>query len=309
MYPKTYTEIIYKICQKHNISIESIDDTSILKLTHNNSTHYIWSRRFDINSAISAKIADNKFETYKVLDLYSIPVVECIKINRLFTDEYNNSSYSNFYICNEMLNKHTAIVIKPNCSYEGYGVFKCISKKQIEEALVTLYYKYKYIVVSPFINIESEYRAIFFKGEILLVYRKELPCIISDGERPLIALLTKKEYRPYIKIFSENELNTIYRKGDKIYLNWKFNLSQGALCSIVNEKNLYNKISSLAISAANAIGIDFASVDIIIDVDGKMQILETNSGVAMDQFIHKATNGREIAASIYEKVIVRMFNL
>ena len=309
MYHKTYTEIIFEICQKHNISIEPIYDTSILKLTYNDSTRYIWSRRFDINSAISAKIADNKFETYKVLDSYSIPVVECIKINRLFTNEYDNSSYSNFYICNEMLNKHTAIVIKPNCSYEGYDVFKCISKKQIEEVIATLYYKYKYIVVSPFINIKSEYRAIFFKGEILLVYWKELPFIISDGEKPLIELLTEKEFRPYIKMFSESELNTIYRKGHKIYLNWKFNLSQGARCSMVNERNLYNKISSLAISAAKAIGINFASVDIIIDVNEKMQILEINAGVAMDQFIHKATNGRIIAASIYEKVIMHMFNL
>lgn len=310
MYPKAYIEIIYEICKNHNIFIEAIDNTSILKLSYNNSTHYIWSRRFDVNSAISAKIADNKFETYKVLDSHCIPVAECIKMTRLFTTEYNSSLYSNFCVCKEMLDKHTAVVIKPNSSYEGYGVFKCTSEKQIEEALITLYSKYKYIVVSPFINVKSEYRAIFFKGEILLIYKKELPFIIADEEMSLLELLLNQtEYRSYIRTIQDEELNKIYSKGEKIYLNWKFNLSQGAFCSLVDEENLYNKLSSLAISAANLIGITFASVDIIIDGDGKMQILEINSGVAMDQFIQKTTNGRKIATSIYEKVIKNMFSL
>lgn len=310
MYPKAYLEIIYEICQKYNISIERINKTTILKLIYNDSTHFIWSRRFDINSAIASKIADNKYETCEVLESYNIPVVKCRKITRPFTTEDDNSQSSNFCICKELLDEHGAVVIKPNDSYEGNGVYKCFTEKQIEEALINLYAKYKYLVVSPLIDVRSEYRAIFLNGEILLVYKKELPFIISDGEKTLIELLLEKEeYIPYIRIFQEKELKKIYDKGKKIFLNWKFNLSQGALCKIIDEKNLYNMLSSLAISAANAIGITFASVDIIVDNKEQMQILEINSGVAMDQFIQKATNGRKIASSIYEKAIKQMFNL
>ena len=309
MYPKAYLDIIYEICQKYNISIKQINLTSILELNYNKSTHFIWSRRFDLNSAISAKIADNKHDTIKVLESHNIPVVSCKKITRPYTIEYADSMSSNYCICKELLDKHGAVVIKPNNSYEGNGVYKCINGKQIEEALTNLYAKYKYLIVSPYKNIKSEYRTIFLKGEVLLVYKKELPYIVSDGKKPLIELLLQKEeYFSFISSFKEKELKQVYEKGEKIYLNWKFNLSQGALCSIVYEKSLYNKLSSLAIAASNAIGIAFASVDIIIDENDQMRILEINSGVAMDQFIQKETSGRQIAASIYEKAIKYMFD-
>lgn len=310
MYPKTYIEIIYEICSKYNICVESISDTTVLKLTLNNIIHYIWSRRFDINTSVSARLADNKFETYRVLETNNIPVVKCAKITRLFTEEYKDSGETNFSICNNMLLKYGSIVIKPNSSYEGYDVYKCTSTKRIEEILNILYNKYKYIVISPFINIKSEYRAIYFNGEILLIYEKQLPYVISDGKTSLIELLIKKDYCSYIKMFSDDELCKVYHKGKRINLNWKFNLSQGSYCSIIDEQqSLYNKLNSLAISAANAINITFASVDIVIDTDGKLRILEINSGVAMDQFIMKVNGGRKIATSIYEKVIKHMFYL
>ena len=123
MYPKDYLQIIYKICEKHNISIREFNNTSVLRLIYNNEQHFIWSRRFDLNSAISSRLADNKYEMFKVLYSCGIPVVSCDKLFRVGTEEYTNNYDSNFHICEKFLKQHKTIVIKPNNSYEGKNVF------------------------------------------------------------------------------------------------------------------------------------------------------------------------------------------
>ena len=64
----------------------------------------------------------------------------------------------------------------------------------------------------------------------------------------------------------------------------------------------------MAYNAAKAINISFASIDILKDEQGQLQVLEINAGVAMDQFIQKYPDGENIAFSIYEKALLAMFN-
>ena len=104
------------------------------------------------------------------------------------------------------------------------------------------------------------------------------------------------------------KLNEIYPKGQKIFINWKFNLSQGSTCKIVTNQELIFKLSTIAIDAANAIGISFATIDILKDQNGVFKVLEINAGVAMDQFIQQVHHGKKIATAIYEKAILSMFS-
>lgn len=64
MYPDTYDKIIHALCEKHQINIQKIGNESIYKLTKGKSVHFIWSRRFDINTTLSCRIADNKYAAY-----------------------------------------------------------------------------------------------------------------------------------------------------------------------------------------------------------------------------------------------------
>lgn len=105
------------------------------------------------------------------------------------------------------------------------------------------------------------------------------------------------------------ELNFIPPAGQKIILNWKFNLTQGASCQIIEKSDLYSKLCNLAIKSANAIGISFATIDIIEEENGNLSVLEINSGVAMDQFIQQVPSGKNIATNIYEKAILSMFHI
>lgn len=310
MYPKDYLEIIYEICKQHSICITSFENTSVLCLSRNKEQHFIWSRRFDLNSAIAARLADNKYETYKVLQSSNIPAVECCKLARIDTEEYESDPNSNLCICQKLLEQYKTIVIKPNNSYEGKNVYRCSNIKEAEAALQSIYTNNKFIVATPYINAANEYRTFLLHGTILLVYKKNLPYIIADGKSTLLELLTTQSYD--FKMINQqlyHELNVIYPAGKKIILNWKFNLTQGASCQIIEESDLYSKLCNLAISAANAIGISFATVDILEEPNGNLTVLEINAGVAMDQFIQQIPSGRDIATKIYEKAILSMFHI
>jgi glutathione synthase/RimK-type ligase-like ATP-grasp enzyme len=310
MYPKDYLEIIYEICKKYSISITSFENTSVLCLSHKKEQHFIWSRRFDLNSAIASRLADNKYETSVVLQSCGIPVVECYKLSRIGTEEYISTPDSNLCICRKLLSQYGIIVVKPNNSYEGKNVYRCSTMKDVEMAFHSIYSSHKFIVVTPYINAINEYRAFFLNGTILLIYKKDLPYIIADGKSTLMELLVAQSY-DYKMINHQlyKELNRIYPVGQKIILNWKFNLTQGASCQIIESSDLYSRLCSLAIKSANAIGISFATVDIIEEENGNLIVLEINAGVAMDQFIQQVPSGRNIATNIYEKAILSMFHL
>lgn len=308
MYPNTYEKIIYQLCDKHQINIQKIDGESIYRLAKNNFVHYIWSRRFDINSTIASRIADNKYATYLVLKSLSIPIIPCIKLPRIDTKEYPNLEISIFEICQNLLLESSHIVIKPNNSYEGIDVYKCSSLKDVEQNILQIANKYKYLVASPYIDAIAEYRLFYLDNQILYAYKKNQEKIICDGTSTVIELLLNNKTN--LNTVSKDimcQFDKIYPKGNELKLNWKFNLSQGGDCVPITDDNLYKKLVNIAISAANAINIRFATIDILVDQDNNMQVLEINAGVAMDQFIIKYPNGKEIATSIYEKAIIAMF--
>lgn len=308
MYPNTYDKILYEICKNNQIKIEKFKDESLYKLTKDDSVHFIWSRRFDINTTLSCRIADNKYATYLVLNSSNIPAVPCIKIPRIDTEEYLKLEYSIYEICYNLLNEVGTIVIKPNNSYEGTDVFKCKNLKEVESVLFHIEKKYKYLVISPYIHALAEYRLFFLDNQILYAYKKERMHIICDGVSTVAELLMNNKINlstitPDIYL----QFNKIYPQNHKLQLNWKFNLSQGAKCIPIENTALCKELTKIAVSAANAINIRFATIDILVDEFNNKQVLEINAGVAMDQFIIQNPNGIQIATSIYEKAIISMF--
>lgn len=309
MYPKAYLEIIKDVCIKHSIGIQFFPGESILRLSQNDNVHYIWSRRFDLNSAISARIADNKFATYIVLYSFNVPTIECIKLSRMDTEEYANSEIGNVEACQKLLSTNSSIVIKPNNSYEGTDVYKCESVKDIEKTLQLLGNKYKFLIVSPFIESVAEYRVIYLNGKIMFIYQKVRPYLVCDGKSSVMELLVKSNYNlTQLDNKVMRQISNVYPEGYTLQLSWKFNLSQGANCIPVTDDNLRNNVSYLALTAAKAINISFATIDILQSNTGELYVLEINAGVAMDQFIQKYPNGRDLAFSIYEKAVLSMFN-
>lgn len=302
MYGPKYNEIIYNICKNNGIHYKKYDSDLVL-LEYNNRNKYIWSRRFPNNPNSSCKIMDSKSLCSLVLKNYGIPSVYHQRLIHPCSPKYIQQEISNFRFCCKYLKKHNKVVLKPDNSYEGTGVFFCKSEKEIEFALEKIFSNYKTASISKFIEIINEYRLFYLEGEILFAYKKVLPYVIGDGFSSIHELIIKLKNGNIDITNAMVDLNSIPQEGEKVIISWKRNLSLGSTPEPINDKNQLIKLSSLAKSAATAVDAHFVTIDIIEDSNRNIQVLEMNSGVAMDQFILQYEDGYNIAYKIYESAI------
>ena len=69
--------------------------------------------------------------------------------------------------------------------------------------------------------------------------------------------------------------------GEEVPINWRHNLGQGAEAQLIDEcDTTYKPITTLALMAANVLGIALASVDVVSTHQG-LRVLEINSGIMM----------------------------
>lgn len=86
--------------------------------------------------------------------------------------------------------------------------------------------------------------------------------------------------------------------------DWRHNLDAGAKPVLLEGGEIRAACVKLAIDAANAIGIAFASID-VVRVDGDWRVLEINSGVMMEALgmLHP-----ELAQAAYDAAMDRVFD-
>ncbi|MET4216886.1 glutathione synthase/RimK-type ligase-like ATP-grasp enzyme [Bradyrhizobium sp. LB7.2] len=85
--------------------------------------------------------------------------------------------------------------------------------------------------------------------------------------------------------------------------DWRHNLDAGAKPVLVQDGEVSAACGKLAIDAANAIGIRFASID-VVRVDGAWVVLEINSGVMMEAL---AKLHPELVQATYDAALDRVF--
>ena len=61
------------------------------------------------------------------------------------------------------------VVVKPKMGTGGAEVECCSSQKQLEACVHRMMAKYEDLVMSPFYDIENEYRAVMLDGEVRLL--------------------------------------------------------------------------------------------------------------------------------------------
>jgi glutathione synthase/RimK-type ligase-like ATP-grasp enzyme len=85
--------------------------------------------------------------------------------------------------------------------------------------------------------------------------------------------------------------------------DWRHNLDAGAKPVLLDDGEVRTACVNLAIDAASAIGITFASID-VVRVDGEWRVLEINSGVMMEALgnLHP-----ELVQATYDAALNRVF--
>ncbi len=308
---KPFSKIIKEICEEQNIEEKMLSYNWIRELKKGDIIHHIINYQLDLNTANAYNISNDKFATYEVLSSNNIPTIEH---RMIFNPQTRSNWYEDKFIKDAeklLLENDNKVVIKANDSSKGKDVYFCSSKKEIENTVKQLFSENKNTLSAcPYIDIDYEYRVIYFYGEILYIYKKEKPFVLGDGNKTLKQLINEKnkEYNINIEIINFLDLNYVPYNGEKVIISWKHNLSNGAIPIVINEDEEYiDKIKSIALSAGKAMNINFASIDIALTKNKKVLVMEVNASVCMNTFTERIPNGYNIAKDIYRKAIKKMF--
>lgn len=296
--------MIEEICQEKGIEMVDISYDWITILRRGNVEKKLINNNFYVNSRVSVELAKDKYSTYEVLKFHGIPMIEH---KPLFNPEIMQG-VEGINRRFEILKNAEKQVIKASDSSQGKDVF--VSQKENEKLQIVeeLFKRHvEAVVVCPYVEIEFEYRAIVLEGEVIFLYKKQKPYIVGNGEWNVRRLI-EQDLKYLAEPMADLDLEYIPKKGEKVTVGWKHNLSNGAIPLLVEQEDLYaEEVKKMALEAQKAMELKFASVDICVTTEKKVCVMEVNSNVCISKFCELMPNGYEIGKNIYRKVIDKMF--
>ena len=300
----TYAKIIHEICRDNDIELTSFSGDWVFMLKKGDKLKYILAYQFDLNTAAVQGICKDKCAASDILMHHGVPCVEHV----FFTTPV--SSYlpkgGNMKRLQQLLDKHSKLVCKPNEGASGKNVFAVTNGGELEAAMSKIFESAESMAVSPYYEIEKEYRLIVLDGVVKLAFSKEIPYVKGDGASNLATLISKGNLHVLPAGMESVDLGQVLEKGAVWKYGWKHNLAHGAIAQVVSDDALISSLSDLAIKAVNVLNIRFASVD-IISTEGGFRVLEINSGVMMEHFASSSPENYAKAKEIYEKAVDVMF--
>ena len=300
---KIFIKIIKEACKELNYKIKFNFNGLLIKITTPKKSFLIFKNSFGLNNNLSSKICRDKSATSKILKDNQIPNIN----HWIFYTTGNKINSQEESQLNKKLSIYKKLVLKPNEGSSGQDVYLIQNKKELKQISNKLTKKYRSIAISPFIDIQNEYRVIILNQKIQLIFKKEKPFIIGDGKTKLKKLILNKyqtiintEYLKNKKI----KLNKILPLNKKLLLGWKFNLKHNAHAIIINKNNKeYKQLQKLAKKTAQILNINFSSIDIIKDNKNQFKIIEVNSLVSLTHFSQQGKKEYLISKDIYKKAI------
>lgn len=170
-----YHQTLEEICHESGISLTWLSAGWMAQLDKGEERHRILGHKFDLNSAASSLVADDKYATYEVLRQDGVPVISHNIVYEYTNHEpYATGKNSLEYILNFFTAHDKHIVIKPNLGQCGNNVFQITSEDQIPAALKKIFHQSMSASMCPFYHIRHEYRVIVLDGEECLSYQKNL---------------------------------------------------------------------------------------------------------------------------------------
>lgn len=291
-------KIYEKICQESNYKVEFYCDNYITVINKNKS---IIDYDYCLNNTSAMEICRDKSATAAIMIAAKIPCVPHILIK--------GNKGGMVEIVNQYVKLWNGpIVVKPAGGSNGIGV------KKISDPIGLERYVLDYVVsgftVSPFVEIINEYRIVCLDGQVILVYKKNLPVVTGNGTANILQLITEKySIYPYccttlIKSLETTELFRIPIDGEIVNLSWRHNLCHGAFPTPVNTE-CHNNLIPLALKVVTALNLRYGAVDIIETTGSdKFQVLEVNSTPGFTNFI--MFYGREVFTQVLRPIINRL---
>ena len=308
---RIFVQAIKTYCAEHHIALDVCADGWLIVMADGARRKLAFAYDLGLNSAVAHRIANDKSATSDVLALSGIACVP----HTLFL---NPELYAFVPPCGAweamlaLLQQWPAgVVVKPNEGTSGRSVFRVSDKPAFELAVKRIFSAHMGLVVSPFLHIEDEVRVVVLDGRPLVVYSKNRPTVTGDGKRSLLALAlasvpAARHAIVLPGLFADLDkpaLDAIVPAGERRVLNWRHNLETGAEPVLLHDGATREACVALAGRAADAIGIRFASVD-VVRANGSWQVLEVNSGVMMEALSREHP---ELVQATYNAALAEVF--
>lgn len=151
-------------CELRSITFQAYSDDWVLRLNQNGRTKWIFGYKFDLNSAASASIAQDKVATYQSLEAAGITAVPHY-LARTLSSQIPADIH-------EALGTNP-VVSKPLSGTGGRDV-QLHKTYELAAAAVKQMRDWSW-TFSPYINLVAEFRVVILDGEIVLSYKKTQP--------------------------------------------------------------------------------------------------------------------------------------
>lgn len=306
---RNFVKIIREICLEENIELKSFSYDWIFQLSKNNKNNFIIGYQFGLNSASVHSICCDKSAASEIMTSLNIPNVEHYFFMAPTNQKYISET-GNWNILKKKLEKYGQLVCKTNEGSGGNLVFRANNQYELEKAVYKIFQKSHSMAISPYYNIDNEYRAVVLDGKIKLLYSKQRQYVTGDGIHSIGSLifeyLSKEENKNANIKLPDDDLTKIINKGERFEFNWKHNLGQGAKATIVQNQDIKTKIEAIVQLVVNRMNVRFASID-VVNCNGCYKILEINSGVMLEHFSQQDNRSYRIAKEIYKEAIKKMF--
>lgn len=167
-----FQELIYEICSENGVSFELISKEWIIKLNKNGIYKYIAGTKMPLNSETTFLLCRDKYATYEVMKTAGIPIVEHRLIYSTKHVKNYESDLKNTKEFREYLDKYKKLIIKNTCGSMGEDVYIAKDINKLRSNLRRVFKRNDTAVISPFMNIEAEYRVICLDNEVELIFEK-----------------------------------------------------------------------------------------------------------------------------------------
>jgi len=270
------TQIIIAEIIRRKLTFEIIDaENNLISVMSDNKEYIIHEGTIsDANSLISFWISNDKWMTRQFLKRKGISHAKGILLERNYQPVILDSI-------------RLPAVVKPADTDHGIAVSTNIQTKQELNLAIKNAFKFsKKVIVEEFFP-GQEYRFLVIDFQVRAIACREPANVTGDGTSTIRQLIDKKnegrgnDYRhPLLKIIIDEEVNrhmnvlslsleTILKKGEKVYLRKNSNLSTGG-DSIDVTDDIPGFYKNVAVEAARSAGLKIAGIDIIIK-DGEVK--------------------------------------
>jgi glutathione synthase/RimK-type ligase-like ATP-grasp enzyme len=306
---------IKEVATELSIKLDTFSQDWILRLEKGNKTRYIFGYNFDLNGTSGHLITNDKCAAAELLRYNGIPAVE----HRLFLHPKLAGYIASEGNWREMLSyfesNNSDVVCKSNTGTGGNQVYRASTPLELELSVYKLFTSNRGIALSPFINIDSEYRLVMLGRTCELAYEKIRPGVTGDGRSTLLELILRdysdrKLADKLIASISKEEgelISSVPKQNEYVILSWRHNLGRGAKAVEIIEEALKASLSEVAISCMDVLNLNFVSVD-VIKRNETLSVMEINSGIMMESYSRKGAREYETAKNIYKKAVIAMFS-